>query len=136
MNLPSAYVAGGSLQQREQPVVRGDGRVDADVVQDALRKSCDVPPPPERTGERGVSRETSAGVGEAARRIARATALAREDFGRAARLVDDDPVTLAEKQRALDRALKKQKILTEKNKARSFSHWSPYDRVRVVNAIP
>ena len=134
MNRPSAYVAGGSLKQREQPVVRGDGRVDADVVQDALRKSCDVPPPPERTGERGVSRETSAGVGEAARRIARATALAREDFGRAARLVDDDPVTLAEKQRALDRALKKQKILTEKNKARSFSNWSPYDRVGVVNA--
>ncbi|EEH57585.1 uncharacterized protein MICPUCDRAFT_46953 [Micromonas pusilla CCMP1545] len=133
MNRPSAYVAGGSLKQREQPVVRGDGRVDADVVQDALRKSCDVPPPPERTGERGVSRETSAGVGEAARRIARATALAREDFGRAARLVDDDPVTLAEKQRALDRALKKQKILTEKNKARSFSHWSPSDR-RVLAA--
>ena len=51
----------------------------------------------------------------------------RERFGMHAQL---------EKQRALDRALKKQKILTEKNKARSFSNWSPYDRVRVVNAIP
>jgi hypothetical protein len=36
----------------------------------------------------------------------------------------------------LDHRLRLQQRLAVKDKARSPSHWFPYDRVRVVNAIP